>query len=148
MAFKEQPVTELSTVERTGKVLGNGAYGKVIEVRVHGMSCAAKEIHSILIENVTINEFESTKASFLSECSKSSRIVHPNVIQVLGIHYPTPEAKLPWLVMELMETSLKLFLETHNKGEVPLYIKLSILVDVAQGLEFLHGQDIVQRSLL
>ena len=153
MSFKEQPeaeqpVIELSTVESTGKIIGKGAYGKVIEVHVHGMSCAAKEIHSILIENVTINEFESTKASFLSECSKSSRIVHPNVIQVLGIHYPTPEAKLPWLVMELMETSLKLFLESHNKGEVPLYIKLSILVDVAQGLEFLHGQDIVQRSLL
>ena len=147
MAFKEQPATKLSVVESTGKVIGKGAYGKVIEVRVHGTLCAAKEIHSILIENVTVNEFETTKASFLNECSKSSRIVHPNVVQVLGIHYPIPEAKLPWLIMELMEISLKLFLESHRKDEVPLYIKLSILVDVAQGLEFLHGQNIVHRDL-
>ena len=144
---KEVPVTKLITVESTGKTIGRGAYGKVIEVRVHGMLCAAKEIHSILIENVTIREFEATKASFLSECSKSSRLVHPNVVQVLGIHYPTLEAKLPWLVMELMETSLKLFLESHKKDEVPFYIKLSILVDIAQGLEFLHGQNIVHRDL-
>ena len=144
---QEVSVTKLITVESTGKIIGKGAYGKVIEVRVHGMLCAAKVIHSILIENVTINEFESIKASFLSECAKSSRIVHPNVVQVLGIHYPTPEARLPWLVMELMETSLKLFLDSHKKDEVPLYIKLSILVDVAQGLEFLHGQNVVHRDL-
>ena len=31
--------------------------------------------------------------------------------------------------------------------KVPLHFKLSILVDVAQGLEFLHGQDIIHRDL-
>ena len=140
-------ISELSNVEKTGKVLGRGAYGKVIEVRVYGTSYAAKEIHSTLIEDVTINDFESIKASFLNECSKSCRIVHPNIVQVLGIHYPTPEAKLPWLVMELMDTSLRVFLKSNRKGDVPLYIKLSILVDVAQGLEFLHGQNIVHRDV-
>ena len=141
------PITELSNVEKTGKVLGRGAYGKVIEVRVHRTPCAAKEIHPTLIENITINDFESIKASFLNECFKSSRIVHPNVVQMLGIHYPTPGARLPWLVMELMDTSLRVFLESNRKGDVPVYIKLSVLVDVARGLEFLHGQDIVHRDL-
>ena len=140
-------ITELSNVEKTGKIISRGAYGKVIEVCVHGMPCAAKEIHSLLFENVTINDFEFTKASFLNECSKSNRIVHPNIVQMLGIHYPAPGARLPWLIMELMDTSLRVFLESNRKGDIPLYIKLSILVDVAQGLEFLHGQDIVHRDL-
>ena len=66
---------------------------------------------------------------------------------MLGIYYPTPQAKLPWLVMEMMQTSLKGFLEKHEQGRVPLHFKLSILVDVAQGLEFLHGQGIIHRDL-
>ena len=66
---------------------------------------------------------------------------------MLGIYYPTPQAKLPWLLMELMQTSLKGFLEKYEQGKVPLHFKLSMLVDVAQGLEFLHGQDIIHRDL-
>jgi len=66
---------------------------------------------------------------------------------MLGIFYPTPQAKLPWLVMEMMHATLKSFLEKYERGNVPLHFKLSILVDVAQGLEFLHGQDIIHRDL-
>ena len=46
-----------------------------------------------------------------------------------------------------MQTSLKNFLDKHDQAKVPLHFKLSIVVDVAQGLEFLHGQDIVHRDL-
>ena len=138
---------KLTNVVSTGAVIGRGAYGRVIEVYVHGTVCAAKEVHPVLVEQVTTKEFEATKHSFLSECIKASRILHPNVVQMLGIFYPTPQAKLPWLVMELMDTSLKYFLEKYNNEKVPLYIKLSILVDTAQGLEFLHAQDIIHRDL-
>ena len=47
-----------------------------------------------------------------------------------------------------MDTSLKGLIEKRERKEgIPLHFKLSILVDVAQGLEFLHGQDIVHRDL-
>ena len=137
----------LTNVTSTGKVIGKGAYGRVIEVYVHGTLCAAKEVHNILVDHVTPREFEVTKQSFLTECVNASRILHPNVVQVLGVHYPSRQAKLPWLVMEMMETSLKIFLEKYARDKVPLHFKLSILVDVAQGLEFLHGQDIIHRDL-
>ena len=114
---------------------------------VHGTLCAAKEIHPALVENVSAQESETIRRSFCEECVKASRIHHPNIVQMLGIYYPTPQAKLPWLVMELMQTSLKGFLEKYEQGKVPLHFKLSMLVDVAQGLEFLHGQDIIHRDL-
>ena len=138
---------QLSKVTSTDKIIGRGAYGKVIEVYVHGTLCAAKEIHPILIDNVSAEESEVISRSFYEECVIASRIHHPNVVQMLGIYYPTPQTKLPWLVIEIMETNLKGFLENHEKGKVPLHFKLSILVDVAQGLEFLHGQDIIHRDL-
>ena len=138
---------KLTNVASTGTVIGRGSYGRVIEVYVHGTLCAAKEVHPVLVEQVTPKEFEATRNSFLSECVKASRILHPNVVQMLGIYYPTPQAKLPWLVMELMDSSLKYFLEKYSSEKVPLHIKLSILLDTAQGLEFLHGQDIVHRDL-
>ena len=138
---------KLTNVKSAGMAVGKGAYGQVIKVYVHGTLCAAKEVHSILVEQVSSREFEVTKEAFLSECVKASRVLHPNVVQMLGIYYPTPQAKLPWLVMELMETSLRCFLEEYSSEKVPLNIKLSILVDIAQGLEFLHSQDIIHRDL-
>ena len=55
----------------------------------------------------------------------SSRVLHPNVVQVLGIHYPTPEAKpwakLPWLVMEMMECSLAGFLKNWECKKDKVY---------------------------
>ena len=138
---------KLTNVKSAGMAIGKGAYGRVIKVNVHGTLCAAKEVHSILVEQVSSREFEVTKQAFLSECVKASRVLHPNVVQMLGIYYPTPQAKLPWLVMELMETSLKCFLEEHSSEKVPPHVKLSILVDTAQGLEFLHSQDIIHRDL-
>ena len=136
---------QLSKVTSTDEVIGKGAYGRVIKMYVHGTLSAAKEIHPLLVENASSQEFEVIRKSFYEECLKASRIHHPNVVQMLGIYYPTPQAKLPWLVMEMMQTSLKSFVE--KQGKVPLHFKLSILVDVAQGLEFLHGQDIIHRDL-
>ena len=140
---------QLSKVTSTGEIIGRGTYGRVIKVYVHETLCAAKEVHPALVEpNVSAEESETIIKSFCEECIKASRIHHPNVVQMLGIHWPaTPQAKLPWLVMEMMQTSLKSFLEEHEQGKIPLHFKLSILVDVAQGLEFLHGQDIIHRDL-
>jgi len=138
---------KLASVRPTGRIIGKGAYGRVIEVYVYGTLCAAKEVHSSLIDNVSPWDFEAVKHTFLNECINSSRIHHPNVVQVLGIYYSTPQAKLPWLVMELMDTSLRCFLEKYAKQKVPHHLRLSILVDIAQGLEFLHSQDIVHRDL-
>ena len=41
----------------------------------------------------------------------------------------------------------RFLIEKYEQGKVPLHFKLSMLVDIAQGLEFLHGQDIMHGDL-
>ena len=132
------------------KELGRGAYGKVYAVKYCQIICAAKEIHSILIEDVGEAERRLTIDSFLRECQQCSMLRHPNVIQFLGVYYPTGvgganRMRLPVMVMEMMVDSS--FVEKHEK--IPVHIKYSIVRDVSLGLCYLHNHDppIVHRDL-
>ena len=135
------------------KELGRGAYGKVYAVKYCRTICAAKEIHSILIEDVGETERRLTIESFLRECRQCSTLRHPNVIQFLGVYYPTGGAggadsmRLPMMVMEMMPDSLTSFVDKHEK--IPVHIKYSIVHDVSLGLCYLHNHDppIVHRDL-
>ena len=134
------------------KELGRGAYGKVYAVKYCQTICAAKEIHSILIEDVGEAERKRTIDSFLRECRQCSMLRHPNVIQFLGVYYPTEvgganRMRLPVMVMEMMADSLTSFVEKYEK--IPVHIKYSIVHDVSLGLCYLHNHDppIVHRDL-
>ena len=135
------------------KELGRGAYGKVYAVKYCQTVCAAKEIHSILIEDVGEAERRLTIDSFLRECRQCSMLRHPNVIQFLGVYYPSTgvggdnRMRLPVMVMEMMADSLTSFVEKHEK--IPVHIKYSIVHDVSLGLCYLHNHDpsIVHRDL-
>ena len=134
------------------KELGRGAYGKVYAIKYCQTVCAAKEIHSILIEDVGETERRLTIESFLRECRQCSMLRHPNLIQFLGVYYPTREGganrmRLPVMVMEMMADSLTSFVDKHEK--IPVHIKYSIVHDVSLGLCYLHNHDppIVHRDL-
>ena len=132
--------------------LGRGAYGKVYAVKYCQTICAAKEIHSILVEGVGLVEMQRTIESFMRECRQCSTLRHPNVIQFLGVYYPIEAGganrmRLPVMVMEMMTDSLSSFVEKHEK--IPVHIKYSIVHDVSLGLCYLHSHDppIVHRDL-
>ena len=142
-----QGVTELNRDE-----LGRGAYGRVYAVKYCQTICAAKEIHSILVEGVGQVEMQRTIESFMRECRQCSTLRHPNVIQFLGVYYPTGAGganrmRLPVMVMELMADSLTSFVNKHEK--ILVHIKYSIVHDVSLGLCYLHNYDppIVHRDL-
>ena len=133
--------------------LGRGAYGRVYAVKYCQTICAAKEIHSILVEGVGQVEMQRTIESFMRECRQCSTLRHPNVIQFLGVYYPTRgggatnRMRLPVMVMEMMANSLTSFVDKHEK--IPVHIKYSIVHDVSLGLCYLHNHDppIVHRDL-
>ena len=137
----------LTRVSPNGKDIGVGAYGKVFEVNYCGSVFAAKEIHPILVKGVRQEEFEATKRAFLTECVQSSALSHPNIVQFLGVYNPGGQSLLPVLVMEKMQESLTSLVEKYPN--IPLYVKLSILLDVSKGLWYLHSHDlpIIHRDL-
>ena len=73
----------------------------------------------------------------LKECQKCIRLRHPNVVRLLGLYYSAPTS--PVLIVEKLRETLKCFLESNK--DVEFACKFSILLDVAQGLKYLHSQD-------
>jgi len=133
------------------KELGRGAYGRVYAVSYCEMTCAAKEIHSILLEGQGEAEKRRTTEMFLSECHQCSKLHHPNIIQFLGVYYPEVDGakgiQLPAMVMEMMADSLSSFVEKYQK--IPAHVKFGVVHDVSLGLCYLHNHDppIVHRDL-
>jgi len=141
----------LKDVVPLNKEIGRGSYGRVFAVKYCGLVCAAKEIHSILLD-VEDELRESVIQSFLQECYHCSELRHPNIVQFMGVYYDDCDqndqhSKLPIMVMELMDNSLTSLVE-KQKG-IEMKTKISILHDVSLGLSYLHGQDepIVHRDL-
>ena len=137
----------LTGVTPNGKHIGVGAYGKVFEVEFCGIVYAAKEIHSILVQGVRREEFEATRKAFLTECIRSGSLAHQNIVLFLGVYNPGGQSLLPVLVMERMQESLTSVVEKYPN--IPMYVKLSMLLDVSRGLWYLHAHHppIVHRDL-
>ena len=136
----------LSGVKVTGRPsLGMGAYGSVEPLELNGMLCAGKKIHDVLVD--VGNEGADTIATrFVEECKLMSELRHPHVVQFLGLCI-APSSPLPILVMEHLYCSLDDLLE--STPSIPLYMKRSILRDVALGLAHLHSRNpaIIHRDL-
>ena len=74
----------LSEVKPTEKEIGRGAYGRVFEVDYEGTTCAAKEVHALLLQYSQDDGLQKIKADFLNECQIWSTIRHPCIVQFLG----------------------------------------------------------------
>jgi len=122
--------------------LGVGAHGSVEELEADGTTYAGKRIHDALVE------FEDNLVSqrFVSECQLMSELRHPHVVQFIGVCFFVG-SRFPILVMEYLPENLDHLLEATPK--IPLFLKRSILHDVALGLAYLHGRDppIIHRDL-
>ena len=136
-----------TTGESVGKEIGRGAYGRVFTVKYCGLICAAKEIHSILVEGVGQQQEHSVKEGFLRECQHCSVLKHPNIVRFMGIYYPKKSSTIPVMIMELMDESLYDYMNILPKNA--WMRKGSILLDVAEGLSYLHAQKpaVVHRDL-
>ena len=136
-----------STGESVGREIGRGAYGRVFTAKYCGLICAAKEIHSLLVEGVGQQQQQSVREGFLRECQHCSVLNHPNIVRFMGMYYPKVDSIIPVMIMELMDESLYDYMKDLPKNA--WMKKGSILVDVAEGLSYLHAQkpSVIHRDL-
>ena len=124
----------------TDKKLGRGADATVYEVDWNGTPCAAKRLHEILLEDDSPGGADKFITNFEAECITWSKLRHPGVVQFFGV-YLERGSRLPVLVMEKMDTSLRRYLEEHGKKEFSLHLKAFVLLQISQALAYLHGQN-------
>ena len=132
------------------KIIGNGSFGSVFKGKWKGKPCAAKVLNALgqqLVTSLPVATGEGQSEAlirFKKECEFMKQLKHPNVVE----HYATllyPNCKLPILVMELMEFSLRNYMRCNQ--HISMKIQISLGRDVAAALEFLHEKDIVHRDL-
>ena len=124
----------------TDAKLGSGSDATVFEVDWNGTVCAAKRLHEILLEDQSLGGVAKLIGNFEAECLTWSKLRHPGVVQFLGVLIDR-RSRLPVLVMEKMDTSLRTYLEDHSKEQFPIHQKTFVLRQVTQALAYLHSQN-------
>ena len=139
------------------EMLGSGSYGVVQTVQYRGSKCAAKRIHSTLLEHASQQERHNVMESFFRECKSCEAISHPNIVRFYGLHCPMVSSysqgdipsHIPAMIMEILDKNLTSYIMENRSREIPSDVKNSILMDIATGLNYLHQLDppMVHRDL-
>jgi serine/threonine protein kinase len=123
------------------EVLGKGAFGTVYKCKVFGLMAAAKKFKPCA----------DTAQAVEQEIKLFARLQHPNVVQCIG-HILT-EHDGPVLVSELMREDLRSYLDrevcmdTNEEKPFPLLVVLDIMLQIAEGMNYLHENDVMHRDL-
>ncbi|KAH8960768.1 hypothetical protein BDL97_05G014600 [Sphagnum fallax] len=116
-----------------GVLLGEGSFGRVHEVKWLGESYAMK-----------IPRYPSTEA-LKPEIAAVAVVHHPHI---LGLVFCAEYAKSSACVMERMDKSLSQILTDQSSDSQPSLIgRVSVMLQIAEGMKHLHSKDLVHRDL-
>ena len=127
----------------TGKVLGSGTYGSVIELTSARETVAGKVFRMSSSVNL-----QTIANRVCGELIMMTQLHHPNIVQCKGVSL-LMDQPLPVLVMEQLTSSLHDYLLHPDNSYLVVERKVSILLDTANGLDYLHRQTlpIIHRDL-
>ena len=123
-------------LEVTDEELGRGGWAVV---KVAKLKVAAKCLHNQLI-------YDYHHHLFRREMDVAARVSHPNLLCFLGARLEGGMA----ILTEFMPISLRAVVNRHSRQRLPLQQLLSIAIDVARGLNYLHNltpDPIIHRDL-
>ena len=134
---------------RKGMFIGD-RYEIVDKVGSGGMSDVYKALDHKLNRYVAIKvlkpEFSEDKtfvSKFKVEAQSAAVLVHPNIVNVYDVG---EDDTLHYIVMELIDgITLKKYIE--KKGPLPVKEAVSIAIQVSQGIEAAHNNNIIHRDI-
>lgn len=126
--------------------IGRGSYAVVYKAKWKNRQVAAKKLHSFLLEKTDV------KKKFGEEWKLLSGLNHPNIVKYLTAVIPESPRETPIIVTELLDQDLRQFImrsQTTPNSKVTFRDTVSIMLDVAKGLSYLHQlpKPIVHRDL-
>ena len=109
--------------------IGRGSYGIVYEGTLDNKPVAVKVLHNCLRSGNTIDKFQE-------ECELLQRLNHKNVVKL--IQFNISHSSPPVLISELLDCDLEKYITNLQPEKIPFPELVSIMLDVAQGLHYLH----------
>lgn len=129
--------------------IGSGLFGCVFKGEIQGKQCAVKVLKfgMELTSNLSITPGggtiqEAKLDSLEKECKYLLNLKHPNIVELTDIRYPRYNSLC--LVMKLLDCSLRCYLKLQC---LPLLHQISISCDIANGLAYLHENNLIHRHL-
>jgi serine/threonine-protein kinase len=122
-------------------MLGRGAMGVVYKA----IDPAIDRVVAIKTINLTLSDDELAEyeARFAQEVKAAGRLNHPNIVSIYDVGKTEDFA---WMAMEFVDGhELKALL--RGQKALPLNDGLDIIQQVAEGLAFAHGKDVVHRDI-
>lgn len=137
--FSYEELVEATNGFDASKELGDGGYGAVYKGLLRdGRVVAVKRLYETGNKRVEL---------FINEVEILSRLRHPNLVTLYGSTSPSSPRLL--LVYEFVPNGT-LADQLHNpdrSASLPLSIRLSMAIDTASALSYLHSVDIIHRDV-
>ncbi|XP_033728254.1 probable serine/threonine-protein kinase DDB_G0271682 isoform X2 [Pecten maximus] len=115
-----------------GKKIGHGGFGDIYCAKWRGTVVAVKKLRVQRVSQKRLQEFTSEIKIFCT-------LDHPNIVKFLGACCVTPNIAI---VMEFMEGCLFQMLHMDEDVSFTEDDKLSIIIQISRGLEYLHWKNI------
>lgn len=125
--------------------LGSGTFGTVYHGKWRGTDVAIKRINDRCFAGKA-SEQERMRDDFWNEAIKLADLHHPNVLAFYGVVLDGPGASVSTVTEYMVNGSLRNALQKNEKN-LDKRKRLLIAMDVAFGMEYLHGKNIVHFDL-
>jgi hypothetical protein len=129
--------TPFTSIELQGEQMANGGFGAVHKAQWHGATVAVKKLFDPLIT-------DELRAEFRTEVKILSRLRHPNIVQFLACCSKPPNL---CIVMEWMARGSLYHVLYNSAVEFGRERQLSLMKQIAAGLEYLHSLEIVHNDI-